>query len=193
MTKISPITILVAVAVVAIIAVSTIAINGQRRIEEITWQMQRVCKLRTDILQANLALRNAMLVSDGHSRETELGKMLLTRSSANQVYDDLTMSGLGHREAVLLEEMKKERQEYRNAQLKVVALVRDGSQVTDVTQPLLYYQTLVDRYIQRTYSLHELIESRLGDAVKTNKIMLAIGIGLGVCVVAGFGYMRTCR
>ena len=46
-------------------------------------------QLKSDILNANIALRNAGIAAKDHERSHELGKMLVTRSSANQIYDFL--------------------------------------------------------------------------------------------------------
>ncbi len=132
-------------------------------------------KLRSDILQANLALRSAAVLPVGYHQENELEKMRDTRNSANGIYDRLSAATLTHFEKTVVAEMKKERPEYRTAQMEVVVKIRKGESTTDMLEPLLYYQTLMDRYLGRVDTLIEGSFKHLKTATN-NTVSAALGL-----------------
>jgi hypothetical protein len=130
-----------------IISSSTIIVYGFAKINEKESAIIDLYQLKTDILNANIALRNAAIAPNLAFQENELAKMLVTRSSANKIYDRLSATELTHFQDTILSEMKRERPQYREAQLKVVADVRKNN--PEVWENMLYYNTLMDKYLDR--------------------------------------------
>lgn|GEM_PF-6235064 len=148
---------LIILMLLAISSLTTkIGMSGIRDRQEIRANLYQ---LKSDILNANIALRNAGIAVTAYDASKELDKMLVTRSSANQVLDFLTAAKLSHRERTLVNEMKKERPEYREAQLKVVDFIKK-QQKPEAWSALHYYQTLMDRYVQRVDTLLALSKER---------------------------------
>lgn len=147
MKFISPFYNLIFATMMIIIASSTIIVYGFAKINEQESAIIDLYQLKTDILNANIALRNAAIAPNLAFQENELAKMLVTRSSANKIYDRLSATELTHFQQTILAEMKKERPQYRDAQLQVVADVRKKN--PDVWENMLYYNTLMERYLDR--------------------------------------------
>jgi hypothetical protein len=116
-------------------------------------------QLKSDILNANIALRNAGIAVTVYDASKEFDKMLVTRSSANKIFDTLSAAKLTHKEKVILAEMKNERPEYREAQLKVVDFIKLQKK-QEAWVAMSYYQTLMDRYVQRVDTLLTLSKDR---------------------------------
>lgn len=147
--------------VVILLSISTFAaVYGFNRIHASRDVLVDLYQLKSDVLQANIALRNAAVAHNQAQSEAELAKMLVTRSSANDIYDRLTAADLCTLDRVIVDQLKKERPEYRAAQLTVVNHVRKGDKVA-AWDEMTYYQTLMDRYINR---LDKLITSVTGQA-----------------------------
>jgi len=138
---------LIFIAMMVIISSSTIIVYGFAKINEKESAIIDLYQLKTDILNANIALRNAAIAPNLAFQENELAKMLVTRSSANKIYDRLSATELTHFQDTILSEMKRERPQYREAQLKVVADVRKNN--PEVWENMLYYNTLMDKYLDR--------------------------------------------
>lgn len=138
---------LIFIAMMVIISSSTIIVYGFAKINEKESAIIDLYQLKTDILNANIALRNAAIAPNLAFQENELAKMLVTRTSANKIYDRLSATELTHFQDTILSEMKRERPQYREAQLKVVADVRKKN--PEVWENMLYYNTLMDKYIDR--------------------------------------------
>lgn len=138
---------LIFIAMMVIISSSTIIVYGFAKINEKESAIIDLYQLKTDILNANIALRNAAIAPNLAFQENELAKMLVTRTSANKIYDRLSATELTHFQDTILSEMKRERPQYREAQLKVVADVRKKN--PEVWENVLYYNTLMDKYIDR--------------------------------------------
>ncbi len=139
-------------------------------------------QLKSDILNANIALRNAGIAVTGYDASKELDKMLVTRSSANKIYDFLSAAKLTHKESVILTEMKKERPEYREAQLKVVELIKLQKK-TEAWSAMYYYQTLMDRYIQRVDTMLELSREREGEMYADTRQLSILLLVFSVAIV----------
>lgn len=168
------------------IASTIISMQGYTRINRSGKVLMNLYQLRTDISSANLALRNAGMARTDAQMEQELAKMLITRASANEIYDALAAAPLEPEDTVLLSEMKKERIEYREAQLKVVALVRkhnDGG----AWDAMMYYQPLMDRYLARVDKLiHNVTacnKKKYNNARTTMLVALIASLAIGACAI----------
>lgn len=120
---------------------------GLNEINQTRINISNLLQLKSDVLVANLSLRNAAIADNEHDVGKELDKMLVTRASANNMYDLLTI-GLKSDDRLILEELKKERMEYRKSQLDVIALVKKKKHDLQ-WEEMSYYCSLMDKYIQR--------------------------------------------
>ncbi len=174
------------VMAVLMICSTLLALSGFARINRANNILLDLYQLRTDITSANLALRNAGMSTDHAIREVELSKMLVTRASANDIYDRLAAAPLEHSDKVVVEEMKKERAEYREAQLKVVAHIREGKDI-ETWKSMMYYQTLMDRYLGRVDTLIKHVSicssKKYSHANATMLISLVASLALGACAI----------
>lgn len=174
------------VMAVLMICSTLLALSGFARINRANNILLDLYQLRTDITSANLALRNAGMSTDHAIREVELSKMLVTRASANDIYDRLAAAPLEHSDKVIVEEMKKERAEYREAQLKVVAHIREGKDI-ETWKSMMYYQTLMDRYLGRVDTLIKHVSicssKKYSHANATMLISLVASLALGACAI----------
>ena len=152
MKRILPATWTLAIVVTLLVVCAAVSLYGFKLLHDGRSNLVDLYQLKSDILQANIALRNAAIAYNQAQTEAELAKMLVTRSSANDVYDRLTAADLPDIDKVILAEMKKERPEYREAQMKVVNAVRKGKS-EEAWDHMTYYQTLMDRYISRVDKL----------------------------------------
>lgn len=152
MKRMHPGTYIGLVMVLLLIISNVAAMIGFKSIHDRRIVLVDLHQLRSDIVHANLALRNAAIATNDAQMENELGKMLITRKSANDVYDGLTAADLSKLDKVIVIEMKAERPEYREKQLAVVALVRKGK-TSEAWEAMSYYQTLMDRYLNRVDTL----------------------------------------
>lgn len=178
--------------VVILLSISTAAaIYGFNSIHASKSALVDLYQLKSDVLQANIALRNAAIAYNQAQSEAELAKMLITRSSANDIYDRLTAADLNDLDRVIVDQLKKERPEYREAQLKVVNHVRKGNREA-AWEDMTYYQTLMDRYIAR---LDKLITSitRTTHQIHVHAKSTIVGLfGLSVALAA-FAVWRAFR
>jgi len=169
-----------------LVASTCIAVYGHIKMNKSKIIMIHLYQLKSDILQANLALRNAAVAITDAQMETELAKMLITRSSANEIYDHLTAADLSKIDRVIVKEMKVERAEYREAQLKVVSLIRRHKK-EEAWDALVYYQTLMDRYVSRVdrliISVVKCNKDLYAKVVSTTLASLVVSILIGTCAI----------
>lgn len=165
----NPLYYFVAIIISLLILTTSITISSFNDIDSKRIVIQNLYQLKSDILYANIALRNSTISGSKELAELELAKMLVTRGSANLIYDKLTIEDLSKSTRIVFEEMKKERPEYRNAQLKVVANIRNGDSKKILWFNMSYYQTLMDRYTQRVDWLINSINNETNDLIRTTK------------------------
>jgi hypothetical protein len=169
-----------------LIATTCVAIYGHIEMNTNRSVMMRLYQLKSDILLANLALRNAAVTVTDAQMEVELGKMLTTRSSANETYDYLMAADLSKVDRVIVNEMKNERVEYREAQLKVISLIRKHKD-EEAWDALAYYQTLMDRYVSRVDRLITDIvkcsKNTYSKVIATALASLVVSILIGACAI----------
>lgn len=186
MKNIHPTSFIGLVMALLLIASTLIALNGYVKIHRSSQVLLDLYQLRTDITGANLALRNAGMARTPAQMEIELSKMLVTRSSANEIYDRLAAANLEPNDRVIVNEMKKERAEYREAQLKVVALIRENND-KEAWEAMMYYQTLMDRYLGRVDKLIKNVsfcsEKKYNYALATLLTALVSSLAIGACVI----------
>lgn len=170
--------------IVVLLGASTLAaVYGFDRIHSSRASLVDLYQLKSDVLQANIALRNAAIAYNQAQSEAELAKMLITRSSANDIYDRLTAADLNDLDRVIVDQLKKERPEYRASQMKVVNHVRKGERDA-AWDELTYYQTLMDRYINRVDKLIVSITLE-SHSIHTRAKSTIIGLfGLSVAIAA---------
>lgn len=183
MKTISPATWTLMVVVVLLSVSTGAALYGFNEIYKSKMVLVDLHQLKADVLQANIALRNAAIAYNQAQSEAELAKMLVTRSSANDIYDRLTAADLNTLDRVIVDQLKKERPEYREAQLKVVNHVRKGNR-EKAWEDMTYYQTLMDRYITRLDKLIVSITSITHDIHTKAKSTLYGIFGLSVALAA---------
>lgn len=113
-------------------------------------------QLKSDISTANILLRNAALAPDTIKPE-EITKMLVPRSSATKIYDNLSLYSLTTEERKVLEDMKRDRSVYRDEQNAVVTKIKQNEIVWD---QLLQYQKHQALYQERVDYLLKSIKKR---------------------------------
>ena len=174
------------VMAILLITSTLVALSGYVKIHRSSQVLLDLYQLRTDITGANLALRNAGMARTPAQMEIELSKMLITRASANDIYDRLAAASLEKEDKVIVAEMRRERVEYREAQLKVVSLIRDGKE-KDAWESMMYYQTLMDRYLGRVDKLIKNVslcsEKKYNYALATLLTALVSSLALGACAI----------
>lgn len=165
--------------VVILSATTYVSIYGYTEINKRHLVITDLYQLKSDILTANISIRNAAIAINEHDRGKELDKMLLTREDANSIYDRLTAAELPHLERTILEEMKKERKEYRESQIKVVNFIQLNDDM-NTWHSMSYYQTLMNRYLQRVDVMLKFTLERTTNTYEHTKAailaMLAAGI-----------------
>lgn len=109
-------------------------------------------QLKSDVLVANIAIRNSAIATVDFDMNRELDKMLVTRSDANKIYDKLSSHDMSHEDSIILSEMKVERKEYRESQLAIIKYIK-LKEDDHVWAYMIYYNTFMDRYIQRVDTL----------------------------------------
>ena len=174
------------VMAILLIASTMLSLNGYSMINRSSLVLLDLYQLRTDIASANLALRNAGMAKSQALCEIELSKMLVTRVSADEIYDRLMAANLDDIDKSIVLEMKSERQEYRLAQLKVVSLIRKNNEA-DTWDAMMYYQTLMDRYLNRVDKLIKHVSvcnsNKYNNARATMLIALIASLALGACAI----------
>lgn len=166
---------------ILIIFTSSVAIWGFSSINDKQDNIVSLCQLRSDILYANLALRNAAISPSEVVMENELDKMLVTRASANKIYDKLSASKLSSYQKTLLNEMKADRPSYRQSQLTVVDSIRKHKsneicklKAAEIWVKMSYYNTLMDRYVQRVDTMMVDINTNIIDLYSKMRIFIII-------------------
>ncbi len=174
------------VMAILLIASTMLSLNGYSMINRSSLVLLDLYQLRTDIASANLALRNAGMAKSQALCEIELSKMSVTRVSADEIYDRLMAANLDDIDKSIVLEMKSERQEYRLAQLKVVSLIRKNNEA-DTWDAMMYYQTLMDRYLNRVDKLIKHVSvcnsNKYNNARATMLIALIASLALGACAI----------
>lgn len=170
----NPLYYFVAIIISLLILTTSITISSFNDIDSKRIVIQNLYQLKSDILYANIALKNSTISGSKELAELELAKMLVTRGSANLIYDKLTIEDLSKSTRIVFEEMKKERPEYRNAQLKVVANIRNGDSKKILWFNMSYYQTLMDRYTQRVDWLINSINNETNDLIRVTKMNILL-------------------
>jgi hypothetical protein len=178
----SPIIYIIIVIISLLVTTVTLSSRSFEEIDHKRVVIQDLHRLKSDILYANIALRNAAIAQSAQQAEVELAKMLVTRSSANKIYDNLAIADLTKSTRVVVQEIKADRPEYRDSQLKVVSLVRKNSQdKQELWNAMAYYQTLMERYVSRTDFLIKEISietTKLLQKTKIKIILLALASSL---------------
>lgn len=161
---------------------TAIGMHGLQSIHDGRAVLVDLYQLKADVLQANIALRNAAIATNQAQSEAELAKMLITRSSANGIYDRLAAADLCTLDRVVVNEMKNERPEYREAQLRVVGFVRKGDKDA-AWDHMNYYQTLMDRYIARVDKLIVSITDKTHRVHVSVQATMLAGLAFGLLVI----------
>ncbi|MGL4678495.1 MAG: hypothetical protein ACRCWC_03835, partial [Plesiomonas shigelloides] len=162
-------------------------INSRRPVLEDLYQ------LRCDIQNANHALLRSAVAPTQHESETELSAMLLTRESANRIYDRLlTQHQITLSERRLIETMKTERDAYRKAQLQVVDDIRNAKPRTEMWAHYRYYRVLQEQYTGRVNVLLRSVSEDCKQAFVDTRLMVWVACMTAILIVAGVVY-RTVR
>jgi len=112
-------------------------------------------QLKSDIASANISLRNAA-IAPFEEKDKKISEMLIPRSSATKIYENLSIYPLTEKERCVLEDLKRDRPLYRNAQNLVV---------DSINKRISFWQELQD------YEVHQrLYESRVDSLITSIKL-----------------------
>lgn len=143
-----------------VILTSSVGLYSLNTIRKIQLISTDVYQLKSDILMANLAIRNAAIAHTPKDINFELEKTLVTRTSATRIYERLDSAALTEPERRTFLEMKADRSVYREAQNKVVDKIKKDDD-DGFWEALPSYQIQLDLYLKRTDSLIQSVGVRI--------------------------------
>lgn len=145
-------------------------------------------QLKSDVLIANIAMRNSAIATNQFEMNKELDKMAITRESANKIYDRLSSYNLNKQDSVIISEMKRERTDYRKAQLEVIENIKKKND----NFPWSMYNVLMEKYLQR---IDVLVQSQIvivKDTFTTTKNIIIVIFSnlILLLLICGFSFFK---
>ena len=168
------------VSVVALIVTIAISSYGFYDLNKSKSVILDLYHLKSDILIANISLRNAIITTSEIEKVNELNKMLVTRNSANQIYDRLVVYGLSDLEEAIIKNMIEERKEYRKYQLEIIDNIKTKNTLS-AWHNMSYYSTLMERYIQRVDTIISIRKEESENVYICVKYSI-LAILMGICI-----------